>query len=142
MVGPLPDFQANFSLFNPVSLDSGSTIILWSVPGQVDKVTTNSSDRWLARGTWRIMRRLCSDGVDSIQWRSSSIDISCQDSEQILLAFSETLDSKVGALAEAGNDNPFIVSDVSSLHNIVGDLGATIKLRRTPVQFAGVAGDL
>ena len=79
------------------------------------------------------MRRFGPYGNDSIQWRSSSIDISCQDSEQVLLAFSETLDSKVGALAQAGNDNPIIVSDVSSLYKIVGNLGASIKLLGTPV---------
>ena len=46
---------------------------------------------------------------------------------------SVTLDSKVGALAQAGNDNPFILSDVSSLYKIVGNLGASIKLLGTPV---------
>ena len=74
------------------------------------------------------MRRLGPDGNDSIQWRSSSIDISCQDSEQVLLAFRETLDSKVGALAQAGNDNPFIESDVY-FYKIVGDLGASCHVQ-------------
>jgi hypothetical protein len=62
------------------------------------------------------MRWLGTDGVDSIQRRTVPIDIGGKDAEEILLTLGKTLDSKVGALAEAGDDDPFVVPDVSPLN--------------------------
>jgi len=87
------------------------------------------------------MRWLGTDWIDAIKRWTIAVDIGGKDPEQILLSFSQALHCKVGALAEAGNDNPFVVPDIPPLHNIVSHLGATIKLRRRPVELAGVACD-
>jgi len=141
LIDTLPYFKTNFSLFNPVSLDPRTTIIFWFIPRKIDKVSSNGTNIWFTRCCWWVMRWLSSDRIDTIKWRSISINIGGQDAEEIFLAFGKTLHWEGCALTETCNYNPFIVSNITPLNNIVSDLGSSIKVRSTPVKLACMACD-
>lgn len=60
------------------------------------------------------------------------------DSEAILFASCQFGHSKAGFGARSGNSDPVTLADVTFLHNIVGDVAATIFLWGVPEQRAGI----
>ena len=104
----MPQLHATLSLLDPVALDPGASVLLGLVPREVDKVSADFGDDGSPGGVWHVEGRLGLDGVDPVQREAGAVGVGRQDAEQVLLALRQTLDCKVGLLAETGDDYPVL----------------------------------
>lgn len=74
-------------------------------------------------------------GVDGL---GDAEPVLCTDAEAVLFALSQFGHPEAGLGAGAGDGHPVSLADVALLHDVVGDIAASVLLRGVPEERAGV----
>ena len=132
LVDANPFLASLLAALNNIVENVASAIFLRSSPLESDGVLGSGDNRWFTGHAWHSERVLGNNSM-RLQSRRNAVLVDRKDTSDVLGSLDQLLDGSSHKLTVIIDSNPAETRSLTSLNNIVSNLGSTIAFRQGPV---------